>query len=84
MYPVLTNIWFCSLGMMIPNDVQGAGLLVELPVVAQRREQEDLPLYQLSRTQAVPKVSAYAGMLSSRYTPDAWYDMISLHFHIIK
>ncbi|KAI4580067.1 hypothetical protein MJT46_001435 [Ovis ammon polii x Ovis aries] len=59
------------LGMMIPNDVQGAGLLVELPVVAQRREQEDLPLYQLSRTQAVPKVSAYAGMLSSRYTPDA-------------
>ena len=84
MSPVLTNIWFCSLGMMIPNDVQGAGLLVELPVVAQRREQEDLPLYQLSRTQAVPKVSAYAGMLSSRYTPDAWYDMISLHFHIIK
>uniref|UniRef100_A0AC11CMK4 PATJ crumbs cell polarity complex component n=1 Tax=Ovis aries TaxID=9940 RepID=A0AC11CMK4_SHEEP len=60
-----------DLGMMIPNDVQGAGLLVELPVVAQRREQEDLPLYQLSRTQAVPKVSAYAGMLSSRYTPDA-------------
>uniref|UniRef100_A0A4W2DFA6 InaD-like protein n=1 Tax=Bos indicus x Bos taurus TaxID=30522 RepID=A0A4W2DFA6_BOBOX len=60
-----------DLGMMIPNDVQGPGLLVELPVVAQRREQEDLPLYQLSRTQAVSKVSAYAGMLSSRYTTDA-------------
>ncbi|KAF4021734.1 hypothetical protein G4228_013099 [Cervus hanglu yarkandensis] len=60
-----------DLGIMIPNDVQGPGLLVELPVVAQRREQEDLPLYQLSRTQAVSKVSAYAGMLSSRYTTDA-------------
>uniref|UniRef100_A0A8C6DAH1 InaD-like protein n=2 Tax=Moschus moschiferus TaxID=68415 RepID=A0A8C6DAH1_MOSMO len=60
-----------DLGMMIPNDGQGPGLLVELPVVAQRREQEDLPLYQLSRTQAVSKVSAYAGMLSSRYTTDA-------------
>ncbi|XP_055258477.1 inaD-like protein isoform X3 [Moschus berezovskii] len=58
-------------GMMIPNDGQGPGLLVELPVVAQRREQEDLPLYQLSRTQAVSKVSAYARMLSSRYTTDA-------------
>ncbi|KAB0363421.1 hypothetical protein FD754_007577 [Muntiacus muntjak] len=60
-----------DLGMMIPNDVQGPGLLVELPVVAQRREQDDLPLYQFSRTQAVSKVSAYAGMLSSRYTTDA-------------
>ncbi|XP_055258478.1 inaD-like protein isoform X4 [Moschus berezovskii] len=60
-----------DLGMMIPNDGQGPGLLVELPVVAQRREQEDLPLYQLSRTQAVSKVSAYARMLSSRYTTDA-------------
>lgn len=31
----------CSLGMMIPDDVQAPGLLVELPAVAQRREQED-------------------------------------------
>uniref|UniRef100_A0A8D0PUE6 Multiple PDZ domain protein n=1 Tax=Sus scrofa TaxID=9823 RepID=A0A8D0PUE6_PIG len=59
-----------DLGMMIPTDVQGPGLLVELPAVAQRREQEDLPLYQLPRTQAVSKASAYTGILSSRYATD--------------
>ncbi|XP_057568772.1 inaD-like protein isoform X3 [Hippopotamus amphibius kiboko] len=60
-----------DLGMMIPNDVQGSGLLVELPAVTQTREQEDLPLYQLPRTQAVSKALAYTGMLSSRYATDA-------------
>ncbi|XP_032695643.1 inaD-like protein [Lontra canadensis] len=60
-----------DLGMMIPNDVQGPGLLVELPDVAQRREQEDLPLYQLPRTRVVSKASAYTGPSSSRYTADA-------------
>uniref|UniRef100_A0A452UIX7 InaD-like protein n=1 Tax=Ursus maritimus TaxID=29073 RepID=A0A452UIX7_URSMA len=60
-----------DLGMMIPTDVQGPGLLVEHPDVAQRREQEDLPLYQLPRTRVVSKASAYAGTLSSRYTTDA-------------
>ncbi|XP_045855541.1 inaD-like protein isoform X2 [Meles meles] len=60
-----------DLGVMIPNDVQGPGLLVELPDVAQRREQEDLPLYQLPRTRVVSKASAYTGPSSSRYTADA-------------
>uniref|UniRef100_A0A452SRF1 PATJ crumbs cell polarity complex component n=1 Tax=Ursus americanus TaxID=9643 RepID=A0A452SRF1_URSAM len=59
-----------DLGMMIPADVQGPGLLVEHPDVAQRREQEDLPLYQLPRTRVVSKASAYAGTSSSRYTTD--------------
>ncbi|XP_067582471.1 inaD-like protein isoform X9 [Pseudorca crassidens] len=60
-----------DLGMMIPSDVQGPGLLVELPAVAQTREQEDLPLYQLPRALAVSKASAYIGMLSSRHATDA-------------
>ncbi|XP_035571760.2 inaD-like protein isoform X2 [Canis lupus dingo] len=60
-----------DLGMMIPNDVQGPGMLVELPAVAQRREQEDLPLYQLPRTRVVSKASAYTGASSSRYTAGA-------------
>uniref|UniRef100_A0A8C3YJH6 InaD-like protein n=1 Tax=Catagonus wagneri TaxID=51154 RepID=A0A8C3YJH6_9CETA len=59
-----------DLGMMISTDVQGPGLLVELPAVAQRRVQEDLPLYQLARTQDVSKASAYTGILSSRYATD--------------
>ncbi|XP_034874301.1 inaD-like protein isoform X6 [Mirounga leonina] len=58
-----------DLGVMIPNDIQGPGLLVELPAVAQRMEQ-DLPLYQLPRTRVVSKASAYIGT-SSRYTADA-------------
>lgn len=61
-----------ELGMVIPNDVQGPGLLVELPVVAQRREQEDLPLYQLPRTRVVSRTSAYTGMSSSRHATDAY------------
>ena len=81
---MLTIIWVCPLGMMIPTDVQGPGLLVELPAVAQRREQEDLPLYQLPRTQAVSKASAYTGILSSRYATDPWYDITSLCFLIVK
>ncbi|XP_024596172.1 inaD-like protein isoform X5 [Neophocaena asiaeorientalis asiaeorientalis] len=60
-----------DLGMMIPNDVQSPGLLVELPAVAQTREQEDLPPYQLPRALAVSKASAYIGMLSSRHATDA-------------
>ncbi|XP_073752743.1 inaD-like protein isoform X5 [Callorhinus ursinus] len=58
-----------DLGMMIPNDIQGPGLLVELPAVAQSVEQ-DLPLYQLPRTRVVSKASAYTGT-SSRYTTEA-------------
>ncbi|XP_060062298.1 inaD-like protein isoform X2 [Erinaceus europaeus] len=61
-----------DLGMVIPNEVQGPGLLSELPVRDQRREQEDLSLYQLPRTQVVSKTSAYIGMLSSRYATSAW------------
>ncbi|XP_012577941.1 PREDICTED: inaD-like protein [Condylura cristata] len=59
-----------DLGMLSPNDVPGPGLLVELPSVVQRREQEDLPLYQLPRTQ-VSRTSTYTGMLSSRYATAA-------------
>ncbi|KAM8787817.1 inaD-like protein isoform 3-T5 [Rhynchonycteris naso] len=61
-----------ELGMMRPSDVQGPGLLVELPAVAQRRQQEDLPLYQLPRTRVVSKTLAYTGVLSSRYTTNAY------------
>ncbi|PNI71290.1 PATJ isoform 3 [Pan troglodytes] len=55
---------------MIPNDVQGPSLLIDLPVVAQIREQEDLPLYQHQATRVISKASAYTGMLSSRYATD--------------
>ncbi|XP_055218160.2 inaD-like protein isoform X3 [Gorilla gorilla gorilla] len=55
---------------MIPNDVQGPSLLIDLPVVAQSREQEDLPLYQHQATRVISKASAYTGMLSSRYATD--------------
>lgn len=58
-----------DLGMVIPDDVPGTGLLSELPVVDPGREQEDL--YQLPRTQVVSKTSAYIGVLSSRYVTDA-------------
>ncbi|XP_023586137.1 inaD-like protein [Trichechus manatus latirostris] len=56
-----------DLETMIPNDVQGPGLLVDLPAAAHRRDQEELPLYQLPRTQVVSKASTYTGMLSPRY-----------------
>ncbi|XP_073936033.1 inaD-like protein isoform X3 [Castor canadensis] len=55
-----------DLGMMTPNDVPGASMLVDLPAVAER-EQEDLPLYQLPRTRGISEASAYVGMSSSRY-----------------
>nr|XP_055218160.1 inaD-like protein isoform X3 [Gorilla gorilla gorilla] len=55
---------------MIPNDVQGPSLLIDLPVVAQSREQEDLPLYQHQAKRVISKASAYTGMLSSRYATD--------------
>ncbi|ELK06212.1 InaD-like protein [Pteropus alecto] len=61
-----------ELGMMMPNEVQSPGLLVELPPMAQRREQEDLPLYQLPRNRVVSRTSAYTGMCSSRYATDAY------------
>nr|XP_045004838.1 inaD-like protein isoform X3 [Jaculus jaculus] len=60
-----------DLGMMIPSDAQGAGVLADLPAVAPRREQEDLPLYQLPQPRALAKPSMYAGMLSSRYVTAA-------------
>ncbi|XP_069934493.1 inaD-like protein isoform X4 [Oryctolagus cuniculus] len=60
-----------DLGMVLPNEVQGPGMLVDVPSVAQSREEEDLPLYQLPRTQIISKASAHTGMLSSRYITDA-------------
>ncbi|XP_017732713.1 PREDICTED: inaD-like protein isoform X3 [Rhinopithecus bieti] len=55
---------------MIADDPQGPSLLIDLPVVAQSREQEDLPLYQHQATRVISKASAYTGMLSSRYATD--------------
>ncbi|XP_062047429.1 inaD-like protein isoform X3 [Lepus europaeus] len=60
-----------DLGMVLPNEVQGPGLLVDVPSAAQSREEEDLPLYQLPRTRIISKASAHTGMLSSRYIADA-------------
>ncbi|XP_054995087.1 inaD-like protein isoform X2 [Sorex araneus] len=60
-----------DLGVVVSDDGQDPGLLADLPAVARRREEEDLPLYQLPRTHGVPKASAYTGMLSSRYASDA-------------
>uniref|UniRef100_A0A5F9DQR6 PATJ crumbs cell polarity complex component n=1 Tax=Oryctolagus cuniculus TaxID=9986 RepID=A0A5F9DQR6_RABIT len=60
-----------DLGMVLPNEVQGPGMLVDVPSVAQSREEEDLPLYQLPRTRIISKASAHTGMLSSRYITDA-------------
>uniref|UniRef100_A0A8C6MYG0 InaD-like protein n=1 Tax=Mus spicilegus TaxID=10103 RepID=A0A8C6MYG0_MUSSI len=56
-----------DLGMMIPNDLQGPGVLVDLPAVAQRREQEDLPLYRLPSARVVTKPSSHMGLVSSRH-----------------
>ncbi|XP_031233763.1 inaD-like protein isoform X2 [Mastomys coucha] len=56
-----------DLGMVIPNDLQGPGMLVDLPAVAQRREQEDLPLYRLPSARVVTKSSPHMGMVSSRH-----------------
>ncbi|KAL1776599.1 inaD isoform X1 [Sigmodon hispidus] len=56
-----------DLGTMIASDAQGPGMLVDLPAVAQRREQEDLPLYRLPNTRAVSKRSSHMGAVSSRY-----------------
>lgn len=56
-----------DLGLMIPSDVQGPGMLVDLPAGAQRREQEDLPLYRLPSARVVSKPSSQMGMVSSRY-----------------
>ncbi|XP_031525279.1 inaD-like protein isoform X5 [Papio anubis] len=58
-----------DLGMIL-DDAQGPSLLIDLPGVAQSREQEDLPLYQHQATQVISKASAYTGMLSSRYATD--------------
>uniref|UniRef100_A0A2K5Z6Q3 PATJ crumbs cell polarity complex component n=1 Tax=Mandrillus leucophaeus TaxID=9568 RepID=A0A2K5Z6Q3_MANLE len=58
-----------DLGMML-DDAQGPSLLIDLPGVAQSREQEDLPLYQHQATRVISKASAYTGMLSSRYATD--------------
>lgn len=56
-----------DLGMMIPSDLQGPGVLVDLPAVAQRREQEDLPLYRLPSARVVTKPSSHMGLVSSRH-----------------
>ncbi|XP_011937814.1 PREDICTED: inaD-like protein [Cercocebus atys] len=58
-----------DLGMIL-DDAQGPSLLIDLPGVAQSREQEDLPLYQHQATRVISKASAYTGMLSSRYATD--------------
>uniref|UniRef100_A0A2K5BUW0 PATJ crumbs cell polarity complex component n=1 Tax=Aotus nancymaae TaxID=37293 RepID=A0A2K5BUW0_AOTNA len=55
---------------MIPNDGQGPSLLIDLPAVAESREQEDLPLCQHQATRVISKASAYTGVLSSRYATD--------------
>ncbi|XP_032152705.1 inaD-like protein isoform X4 [Sapajus apella] len=55
---------------MIPNDGQGPSLLIDLPAVAESREQEDLPLCQHQATRVISKASAYTGALSSRYATD--------------
>ncbi|XP_049735386.1 inaD-like protein isoform X1 [Elephas maximus indicus] len=52
--------------MMMPNDAQGPSSLVDLPAVAHRRDQEELPSYQLPETRFVSKASAYMGMLPPR------------------
>ncbi|XP_055978259.1 inaD-like protein isoform X2 [Sorex fumeus] len=59
-----------DLDMVIADDGQDPGVLADLPAVARRREEEDLPIYQLPRTHNVPRASAYTGMLSSRYASD--------------
>ncbi|XP_032757712.1 inaD-like protein isoform X3 [Rattus rattus] len=56
-----------DLGMMTPSDLQGPGVLVDLPAVTQRREQEELPLYRLPSARVVPKPSSHVGMVSSRH-----------------
>ncbi|XP_064228487.1 inaD-like protein isoform X4 [Aotus nancymaae] len=55
---------------MIPNDGQCPSLLLDLPAVAESREQEDLPLCQHQATRVISKASAYTGVLSSRYATD--------------
>lgn len=64
-----------SLGMMIPSDAQGPDMLVDLPAVTQRREQEDLPLYRLPSARVVSRPSSYMGTVSSRYASAAWYSV---------
>ncbi|XP_052574864.1 inaD-like protein isoform X3 [Peromyscus californicus insignis] len=61
-----------NLGTMIPNDVHSPGMLVDLPAVAQRREQEDLPLYRLPSARVVSKSSSHVVTVSSRYGNAAW------------
>lgn len=56
-----------DLGMMTPSDLQGPGVLVDLPAVTQRREQEELPLYRLPSARVVTKPSSHVGMVSSRH-----------------
>lgn len=56
-----------DLGMMTPSDLQGPGVLVDLPAVTQRREQEELPLYRLPSARVVTKASSHVGMVSSRH-----------------
>ncbi|XP_069843281.1 inaD-like protein isoform X2 [Dipodomys merriami] len=68
----LNSLAQCSLdlGMVIPSDIQGASMCGDLPLVAQRREQ-DLPLYQLPKTRILSKNSASTGMSPSRYNTRA-------------
>jgi InaD-like protein len=67
--------------MMIPSDLQGPGVLVDLPAVAQRREQEDLPLYRLPSARVVTKPSSHMGLVSSRHANAAWYGVLPPPFH---
>ncbi|XP_048207401.1 inaD-like protein isoform X2 [Perognathus longimembris pacificus] len=68
----LNSLSQCSLdlGMVIPSDIQGTSVCSDLPILAQRREQ-DLPLYQLPKNRMLPKASAPTGMSPSRYTTRA-------------
>ncbi|XP_075413122.1 inaD-like protein isoform X2 [Tenrec ecaudatus] len=56
---------------MIPDAIQGPGLLLDLPAVAQRRDPEELPLCQLPRPRVLSKAPAHPGMLPARYTASA-------------
>lgn len=77
-YCVFISCHLDSSGTMIPSDVQGPGMLVDLPAVAQRREQEDLPLYRLPSARVVSKSSSHMGTVSSRYGNAAWYGVLPL------
>ncbi|CAO2588181.1 InaD-like protein [Lemmus lemmus] len=69
LHPLTNNS--LDLGMMIASDAQSPDMLVDLPAITQRREQEDLPLYRLPSARVVSRPSSYMGTVSSRYASAA-------------